>query len=219
MIYVYCEGQTEESFVNEVLAPYMLQNAGLYLKPIICQTKRTPQKKYKGGIVNYSKAKKEIQRLCKEHHNEFITTIIDFYAFPEDAPGMDQIQDKTDVYERVGHVESAIFNDIDCNNFIPNLMLHEFEALLFVKPELFSLYYQNHDIAIERLIAERNKAETPEHIDLGKKTAPSKRILSAIPGYDKSTAGTVIALDIGIDSILSECKHFAEWINKLYLLK
>jgi len=219
MVYIYCEGQTEETFVNEVLTPYMFQNASLYFKPVICQTKQTPQKKYKGGIVSYLKAKKEIQRLCKEHHNECVTTMLDFYAFPEDAPGMDKVHEIADIYQRVEYIESAIFRDIGCDNFIPNLLLHEFEALLFVKPELLAQYYQKQKGCIDCLVAARKEVATPEHIDLGKKTAPSKRILSAIPEYDKIVAGTAISLDIGMDSIIKECKHFAAWINKLCLLK
>jgi len=219
MIYVYCEGQTEETFINEVLAPYMFYMAGLSLKPIVCETKRTSLKKYKGGIVDYQRVKKEIQRLCKEHHNEYVTSMMDFYSFPEETPGMDKALKLIDVYERVEYIESEIKKDIGCENFIPHLMLHEFEALIFVRPELLTQYYQKHSREIERLITLREEAETPEHIDLGKDTAPSKRIKFAIPEYDKIVAGTAITLDIGMDRIIEECRHFAAWIYKICLLK
>lgn len=38
-VYIYCEGQTEESFVNEILYPYFF-NIGVVVSPIICTTKR-----------------------------------------------------------------------------------------------------------------------------------------------------------------------------------
>ena len=34
---------------------------------IICTTKRTLTKKYKGGVSSYGKIKKELVRLCSEH--------------------------------------------------------------------------------------------------------------------------------------------------------
>lgn len=49
MVYIYCEGQTEESFINNVLYPYFF-NMEIVVIPIICATKRTATKKYKGGV-------------------------------------------------------------------------------------------------------------------------------------------------------------------------
>ncbi|MCL2112299.1 MAG: DUF4276 family protein [Clostridiales bacterium] len=218
-IYVLCEGQTEEMFVNQVLCPYVQGVSGVFLTPIILTTKKTPKKKHKGGLVSYEKAKNEIQKLCSEHPNEYVTTMLDFYAFPVDAPGMGQIDGIKDVYERVKHIESEISKDIGRKNFIPNLMLHEFEGLLFVKPELLSEYYQESADAAKSLVNVRDEFETPEHIDNGKETAPSKRITSIIPEYDKVFAGSLIAIDIGIDDIRKECRHFSAWVDKLCSLK
>ena len=39
-VYIYCEGPTEESFINEILYPYFL-NIGIAVYPIVCTTKRT----------------------------------------------------------------------------------------------------------------------------------------------------------------------------------
>lgn len=47
-VYIYCEGQTEESFINKIMYPYFL-NMGIFVYPIICTTKRTPKQKFKGG--------------------------------------------------------------------------------------------------------------------------------------------------------------------------
>ena len=74
-LYILCEGQTEEEFVYSILNPY-LQSVGIYAQPIICTTKRTPAKKYKGGVSSFSKVKKELQRLCGEHPNEMVTTML-----------------------------------------------------------------------------------------------------------------------------------------------
>jgi hypothetical protein len=215
MLYVYCEGYTEESFTNNVLAPYMLNAAGLYLKPIVCVTKRTLSKKHKGGISSYSKVRNDIRRFCAEHRREHVTSMLDFYALPDETPGMDSISAFRDVYKRVEHVESEIYKDIGCENFIPNLMLHEFESIIFVNLEPLSQLYPQYAREIENLKTQREEFDTPEHIDLGRDTAPSKRILSAIWEYDKVIGGTITSLDIGMENIIKECRHFSEWIEKL----
>ena len=53
-VYIYCEGATEESFINEILYPYFF-NAEIAVYPIICTTKRTANKKYKGGVSDYAR--------------------------------------------------------------------------------------------------------------------------------------------------------------------
>ena len=55
-------------FVSIILSPY-LQNVGIITIPIICMTKRTPTKKYKGGVSRFGKiscvAKKEGRRFLR----------------------------------------------------------------------------------------------------------------------------------------------------------
>ena len=66
-----------------------------------------------------------------------------------------------------------------------------------------------------KLQAIKDKALTPEHINNSVDTAPSKRILNLIPDYAKVRQGTIIAKKLGIDKIISECPHFAEWIENI----
>jgi len=104
-LYILCEGQTEYDFISMILSPY-LQSIDVIVIPIICTTKITPTKKYKGGVTNFTKIKKELQRLCGEHRNEMVTTMFDLYAFPYDALDLQDIP--TDVYAKVKHIERAI---------------------------------------------------------------------------------------------------------------
>ena len=46
-------------------------------------------------------------------------------------------------------------------------------------------------------------------------TAPSKRILAIIPGYQKPLTGTLAALEIGLAAMRVECPHFDEWLELL----
>ena len=211
-LYILCEGQTEEEFVNAILNPY-LQSVGVYAQPIICTTKRTPTRKYKGGVSSYAKVKKELQRLCGEHPHETVTTMFDLYAFPYDTLGLENIP--SDIYDKVEYIEKAITDEIGnrFGNMIFSLVLHEFEGLLFSDVSAFENITDNKAVATLRNV--RTGVPTPEHIDESPETAPSKHIRRAIPDYSKVTDGIDIAEQIGIDKITSECRHFANWIAKL----
>ena len=104
-IYIYCEGPTEESFINAVLYPYFL-GMGIYVCPIVCETRRDANRKYRGGVSRYAKVKNELMILCKSHPHEYVTTMFDYYAMPSDTPG---ISDATpDIFE------SATADSISC---------------------------------------------------------------------------------------------------------
>ena len=99
-VYIYCEGPTEESFVNEILYPYFF-NMEIAVYPIICTTKRTASKKYKGGVRDYNKIRRELITLCKSHRNEYVTTMFDYYGMPGDTPAIG-LEDP-DIYKRINN--------------------------------------------------------------------------------------------------------------------
>ena len=208
-VYIYCEGQTEESFVNDVLYPYF-SRMDIYVTPIIHKTKRTPTKAFKGGVSRYAPIKDELIKLCQDS-NCIVTTMFDYYAMPDDTPSIDH-QD-IDIYKRIDFIENAVNEDIGCKNLLFNLVLHEFEALLFSEPQAFE--YIANDKVVRQLQAIRNSVDTPEHINNSAATAPSKRIQNVVNGYSKVRQGIIVAKYIGIDKMMSECKHFSAWINKI----
>ena len=213
-VYIYCEGPTEESFINEILYPYFF-NVGIVVYPIICTTKRTVSKKYTGGVSDYAKIKKELTMLCRQHHNEYVTTMFDYYAMPENTPGLDCTEQ--DIHERIRHIEQIIDADIGQQNCNFHFMLHEFEAILFSKPASFSL------IAGENVVSSiqniRDSYPTPEHINNSPETAPSKRLEALISNYAKVKNGTLLSKDMGIDVIMKQCPHFNSWIQSILVLR
>jgi len=211
-IYILCEGQTEEDFINIVLYPYFY-NVGIIATPIICTTKRTHTKKHKGGLSTFGKIEKELSRLCSEHPNEMVTTMFDLYALPHDTPGIGNKID--DVYEKAKFIENAITEKIGntYGNMLFNLTLHEFEGLLFSYVPAFQSITDSNTLAVLQKI--RDAVPTPEHINDSPATAPSKQILKVIPAFSKVADGIDIAAEIGIFKIKSECQHFASWLDKL----
>lgn len=212
-VYIYCEGQTEEAFINNILSPYFA-NVGIWVCPIVCTTKRTASQKYKGGVTNYSKIKKELGFICKQHHNEIVTTMIDYYAMPKDTPMIDFAD--PDIYSRIETIEEAINKDIGLTNCFFNFSLHEFEGLLFSNPASFGLIAGN-DV-VQKIQEAKDYATTPEHINNSPETAPSKRLEALIPGYAKVKNGSILSQDMGIDIIMENCHHFSDWINKIIAL-
>ena len=211
-LYILCEGQTEEEFVKVILNPY-LQSVDVYAQPIICTTKRTPVKKYKGGVTNFAKVKKELERLCGEHPNELVTTMFDLYAFPYDTLDIKNIP--SDVYDKAEFIENAITDKIGSRfgNIVFSLILHEFEGLLFSDVSAFENIADQEAVTILRGV--RAAVPTPEHINDSPESAPSKHIKRVIHDYSKPTDGIEVAEEIGIDKIKNECHHFAKWLDKL----
>lgn len=209
-IYIYCEGQTEESFINRILAPYFW-NMNIYLRPIICTTGRKGGRKYKGGATNYEKIRSELLKICKSHPSELVTTMFDFYGMPENTPGI-RNSERT-LYERIEAAEKAINADINKGNFRFHFMVHEFESLLFSKPEVFEKVAGKE--AANLLMEATEQFPNPEHINNSLATAPSKRILKVFPGYTKVRQGTLLAEEIGIDQMMEKCPHFKRWIEEI----
>lgn len=213
-VYLLVEGQTEEAFVRELLVPHYAR-LGLYLTAIIVST--SPG--YKGGVVSYAKIKSQLQRLCRQDADAHVSTLFDLYALPQDFPG------KTDAgypakgsgYQKAAFLEARLAQDIGQANFIPNLMVHEFEALLFAQPGKFAEWVDSYKTVIS-LGNQAQKYTTPEDINDSPDSAPSKRILEAMPGYQKAFHGPLIACEIGLDAMRGSCPHFNEWLGKLEAL-
>ena len=203
-VIVYCEGPTEETFVNRVLAPFLYLYE-VYLYPSPCN-----------GVSKYSIIKRDLNALCKSDSSAVVTTMLDYYALPSDTPGINS-GNGGDIYQKVQRIENAIQEDIGVPNLLPNLMIHEFEALLFSNPECFS-YCGLNERAIRQLCSIRKEFDSPEHINNSPNTAPSKRILAIHPTYSKPLDGYNIAKDIGIDLMRQECKHFNAWVEQLMQL-
>jgi len=225
------EGQTEETFVRDVLADHLVP-FGVYPSARRVETgrKRIPgsprggQRIFRGGMTTYQKARKDILRWIKQEQNSpdvFVSTMFDFYALPEDFPGFHQAMAKPTPESRVQALEAAFGNDIGFARFIPYIQLHEFEALVLADPRRIAPQFERNetDQAIRSLV-ELVQSSPPEAIDDGDETAPSKRIIHVIPEYEgaKSSAGPQIVQAIGIAKIRRACPHFDRWVSQLEAL-
>ena len=210
-VLILAEGQTEERFIKDVLNPHFMQME-ILLIPRIATTKRVKNgPDFKGGITNYQKVATDVRLLLGDTDATAITTFIDYYGLPSDFPGMAS-RPPGSPFDRADHVEAIWKNETADLRFHPYLMVHEFEALLFSKPDEISSALHNNG-ALSQLEQVRASFATPEEINDNPITAPSKRILNILPGYNKVVNGPTVARRIGLQSIREKCTHFNDWLN------
>ena len=216
-VFLLVEGQTEETFTREVLAPH-LEKHEIYPEPILAKTKRVKDgPDFKGGITSYERVKNDINLLLPNTNVAAVTTMIDFYGLPSKFPGRANMP-PGDCYKRVAHVEDEFGKAIGHRKFIPHLMLHEFEALMFVRPDVIAAAFP--EVRSEaKLRAIKGAFNSPEEINDDPNKAPSKRLKQIFGGaYQKDLHGPLVTIEIGIEQIRRECAHFNAWLEKLETL-
>ena len=198
---VYCEGSAEESFVKELLKPYMLHyGVNVFTRGA-------------GGISKYSIIRKELLNHCKSDKNAMITTMLDYYKFPKEAPGM--LKKESDLYKKVKFIESSIEKEMEHpNNLLFNLSIHEFEAYLFSSIEAFHCIASPKQIKMLDAVCKKYD-NNPEMINTHYDSIPSRQIIKIIPDYQKVFDGIRVAKDVEINNIITRCTHFARWISRL----
>jgi len=212
---VLVEGQTEEQVVNSCLAPYFVAR-GLFLTPSIVKTKRVVGgSHFKGGVLGYSQVHRDLGFLLHNTGVSVVTTLLDYYALPKDFPGMATRPDGRPK-DRVEHVESTWATSVGDRRFVPHLVLHELEAWVYASPPcLESWMFDDDEKVIAAITAIAAAHPTPEDIDEGPQSAPSKRLCNAFAAYQKTLHGPVAISAIGIDRVRAVCPHFAQWIDRL----
>jgi len=219
--YVICEGLTEKIFIRDVIAP-MLANQQIYLTAQLIPT----SKGYNGGALTYERVKRHITNTLKENNNTFVTTFFDLYALHNHFPNFKESQKQANVYKKVSMLEQAFKADIIKENssfarrFFPYIQPYEFEGLLFTDIAKLTEIETTWAAATNNLKVIRDSVETPEHINDGYETKPSARLEKCLnnPSYSKTLHGTLAIEAIGIDNLLKECHHFADWYNQLLTL-
>jgi hypothetical protein len=217
---VHVEGQTEEFFVNEVLRDHLVHSGYSAVSARIVGNP-IPRGR-RGGIRAWQAVRKDILRHLREDAGAIATTMVDYYALPHDWPGRARASEENSTSGKAECVEAALREDIaermgssfDQRRFVPFVVMHEFEALLFSDPDQFARAIGRGDLTAE-LHRIRQTFLSPEEINDSPINAPSKRIERLIPGYEKVLSGIVAAVEIGLPTIRQQCSHFNDWLERL----
>lgn len=193
---VSVEGQTEERFIKEVVAPH-LQDREIYTAPVLLGRS--------GGSVSIPRVRKDLTKLLRSFDR--VTTLYDFYGFK----GKDKAESKESLERKI----------LDCvksysrSRLIPYVQMYEFEGLLFSSPEAIENNIPPHrglsDWA-RRVVEEFGG--NPETINDSEHSAPSKR-LSSKARYIKTVHGPDIAGEIGLEVLREKSRGFRKWLSEL----
>ena len=220
---VHVEGATEEEFVGALLAPYLLARGWEQVAAYRMGRARSRERRY--GVKGWDVALDGILRHLQGDPGCCVTTLVDYYGLPSTGPRAWPGRAEANAQPfavRGRFVQEAMLSDVarelggafPARRFIPFVVMHEFEGLLFSDPEQFGEGIGRPDLA-PRLRAIREAFNSPEEINDSPVTAPSKRVTDLAPGYDKPFHGPLAALQIGLAAIRAACPHFRQWLERL----
>lgn len=216
---VHVEGLTEEAFVNQVLREHLAFAGFESVAARLIGNARL--RGYRGGGRDWQGVRREIVRHLRGDLACIATTMVDYYGLPLTWPGRTEAATQA-LANRASAVEQALLEDLtahlgdryDPRRFVPFVVMHEFEGLLFSDCAAFGSGLGRPDL-IAALQAMRDEFLTPEDINDSELTAPSKRVRNLFPGYEKVLGGVAAAQAMGVDRIRRACPHFAGWLTKL----
>lgn len=162
------------------------------------------------GNVTRDRTARELANLL--HSFGAVTSFVDFYGFRGKADFT------VDRLERV--VEESVGRRIgwrrDASRVITYVQRHEFEGLLFADVDGFlNAGLAVDEACLSRLHAVRRGFPTPEDINDDSATTPSKRILALVSDYRKRLHGPLVAENVGLSAMHSECRRFGDWLDRL----
>jgi Domain of unknown function (DUF4276) len=203
-VMVVCEGETEQAFVRQVLRPTLTS------KNIHAESMNV-----KGG--HYERYRSDIQEALRwKPHFSVVTSMIDYYGMSRRFPGWKApTAAKGDPYPRVERLEEAFAKDIGDERFLPNLVLHEYEGLLFASPESIAhvVGQGKGQSRVQKILNEAHG--NPEGINERPEKNPAKRLKGIYDNYNKVIHGPRIAAHIGLENLRTRCRHFAAWLAKI----
>ena len=218
-LYIIVEGQTELEFVNRILIPYFNANGlNTHIQAIPITMKGGGY-----GFNNIEHFKKTVKPLLFYENEPVITTMIDHYGINSEKklPNYKNCVKENDVEKRIFCMEQSLTNVVNSikkyPHFIPNIIRHEFETLLFANPEAG---FELEDEKIKKeVLAICAKFPNIEDINYSPEGAPSKRLEKIYAKYKKRyskiTVGITIAELTGINSMIQKSPKFKSWIEKI----
>src|SRR5262245_11108715 len=110
---IHVEGETEETFVNEVLRSHLTAFGFHQVSARIVGNARLRHRR--GGIRGWDSVKKDIVRHLREDSSSFSTTMVDYYGLPQSGggawPGRNEASSKAFAH-KAKTLEIAILADI-----------------------------------------------------------------------------------------------------------
>lgn len=217
-LHIVVEGSTEESFVKTSLVDHLAAHNVSASATIVGKAVSKGRGRHERGGGSFKSWRKDIETILRgdSRANLRVTTLFDLYGLPRDFPGLSQFGNDADTNRRCDALQAELGAAIPDPRFIPYLQRHEFEALVLCG--LSKLRYltdaEEQVVGIEKLEAQIS-GMSPEDVNDGKHTAPSKRLEACVPGYSKSLHGPLVVEDVGLQTLRTRCPRFGRWVEQL----
>lgn len=217
-VIIACEGQTEREFCRSVLKPY-LASKGINLSGKLVGKPGNRR----SGIRPWNTYRDDMIRTARENPLRHVGFLVDYYGMPISWPGRAEAENAT-ILDRGKKVEVAVRVNLDSlgSRFHPCVQLHEFEALLFVNPEITALSlsiaapYLDHETIADQLAKIKEQSQgNVEQINDSVSNAPSKRLRKIVPGYDKVAYGVTCTSDVTVDALRLGCPWLNRWLSEI----
>lgn len=214
-LYVLVEGQTEETFIKTLLAKH-LEIYGVSVRAIVVETSRDAYGRKRRGGGHWARWLRDLKRLTAEQkQNSRFTTMFDLYGLPKDFPESDACASIPDTTRHADALQDAMARAVDDWRFIPYIQRHEFETLVLATLDNLAGLLADDDLeGLARLRVDIGQT-SPEDVNDGIDTAPSKRLERCIPGYRKTVHGPLTLEDATLSFLKTQCPRFGRWVTTL----
>lgn len=214
-VVVFCEGQTEAEFINDFLYLEMFTR-GILLNARFIKTSQ----RGRGGALTRQRVLSQLSSELKQRSDTYVTTFFDLYRLPDDFPGVAEAKRFPDPLKKASQIEKRLGNEILQGHktgqyrLRPHIQPLEFEALVFSNVDALGELEPSWASQIGPLQECRAAVATPEHINDGPDTHPSKRLeVLSNPDYRKVLHGPLAIHVIGLARLREQCIHFDGWVS------
>lgn len=191
----------------------ILLKKNIFMIPIIISTSGQ-----KGGNVRFAHAINDIMLHMKQRDDTYVTLFVDYYGIKGDWPGLESAKTQK-IPVKIAKIinddtRKAVYSQLhdygSSRRFVPNIAVHEFEALLFSDAKEIACQLGIKEKLVEAILKECGE---PETINNSSMTAPYKRLEKLYDRYKKTITGITIAKAIGIIKMREKCPVFNNWLN------
>lgn len=213
---IYCEGQTEEMFVERLLRHQLLLHGVKVERPILVANSFNSNGQ-RGGFVNWPAIEFDLRQgfVSDPDPNLRFTTLLDVFRMPKTVPGMAEISGSLTAVADIGRIEKAIEATLGEPRFTAYLQRHEFEALLLADLPALERVFCRHQAGIRRLAGDISGFPSAEEINHGPTTHPAARLAAAITDYEylKASNAYFVLAEANFSTVREKCPRFNAWLS------
>lgn len=213
---IYCEGQTEEMFVNRLLRSHLGLHDIQVERPVLAATVLDSSGQ-RGGFVNWEAITFDLRTKFEQDKDPELrfTTLLDAYAMPQAVLQLCGFTGPVSTEADIEALERAIEGVFNERRFKAYLQRHEFEALLLADTAALARVFHRHAAGVATLQIALAGCKNPEDINHGQTTHPAARLATAIPGYEDQKPANAywVLAEAGLNTIRACCPRFDAWLR------